>query len=263
MRSHVRIILLFVIILSFIIPSFAQTVTPKKKTLLFNNKDFTGWKRFLKSPDVDVNTVWSVKDGIVACTGKPTGYMRTETDYADYKLHVEWRWVVTDRDKEALAAKKKLKGRNNGVLVHMSEPDKVWPKSIECQLMMKNAGDFFVIGGTEFNEHYENVKKWEEDNKNKLKEPEVQNDKGKKKKKKKKKAKGPSRRVPKKEESSEKPLGEWNEYSIICKGDSINVYVNGTLQNTARGDSVKKGMICLQSEGSPIEFRNVYIEPIK
>ena len=35
----------------------------------------------------------------------------------------------------------------------MTGEDKVWPKSVEAQLMSRNAGDFFVIGGTEFKEH--------------------------------------------------------------------------------------------------------------
>ena len=40
---------------------------------LFNGKDLTGW--------VDVNTskdTWYVRDGMLICTGKPIGVMRTE-----------------------------------------------------------------------------------------------------------------------------------------------------------------------------------------
>jgi hypothetical protein len=46
---------------------------------------------------------------------------------------------------------------------------------------------------------------------------------------------------------------------VTCKSNTIEVYVNGTLQNKATGISETKGHICLQSEGKDIEFRNVFI----
>jgi hypothetical protein len=193
----------------------APPISPTKKIQLFNGKDFNGWKMFLSDSGVDVNTVWSVKDGGIRCEGKPNGYIRTTKDYANYKLHVEWRWADTPR--------------NSGVLLHMSEPDKVWPRSIEAQLMNGNAGDFYVIDGTNFKEHLE-----------------IQ-----------------SRRFPKKHESNEKPAGEWNVLEAVCDGATIRITINGLLQNEATECTVSSGKICLQSEGAPIEFRNVTLEPAK
>jgi hypothetical protein len=46
---------------------------------------------------------------------------------------------------------------------------------------------------------------------------------------------------------------------ITCKSNTIEVYVNGVLQNKATGVSATKGHICLQSEGKDIEFKNVYV----
>lgn len=189
-------------------------VVPKKKTPLWNGKDFTGWKLWVPDKEVDTKTVWSVKDGVIHCTGNPAGYMRTETDYANYKLHVEWRWP--------------RRSGNSGVLLHASGKDMVWPKSIEAQLMARNAGDFYVIGGTDFKEH----------------------------------TNPDDRRVAKKQKSSEKKRGEWNKYDIICKGDTIRVFVNDVLQNEATETTVTSGKIGLQSEGVPIEFRNIYLEPV-
>lgn len=193
-------------------------IVPKEKTLLWNGKDFTGWKLFVPRADHDVTKTWSVKDGILRCEGRPAGYMRTEKEYADYLLHVEWRWPG--------------KGGNNGVLVHMSGPDRVWPKSLECQLHAGNAGDFWEIGGIEFAEHAQKDKRVRGRNVKKLKD------------------------------SSEKPLGQWNNYDIICKDNWVVVLVNGVLQNVASKCSVTSGKICLQSEGTPIEYRNIYIEPL-
>jgi len=207
-------LVLLLIFSPFAIHAQQKPIVPKERIYLWNGKDFSGWKLFLRDPSVDVSKVWSIRDGVIRCEGKPFGYMRTEADYADYKLHVEWRWP---------------EGRgNSGVFVHMSGEDKIWPKSIECQLFSGSAGDFWVIGGTDFKEH-----------------------RGKK-----------GRRVPKKHESSEKPLGEWNAYDIICKGDTIRVFVNGVLQNEATEVNVTSGKICLQSEGKPIEFRNIYLDPL-
>jgi len=189
------------------------------KTMLWNGKDFTGWKLFVPDPSHDVTKTWSVKDGVLRCEGRPAGYMRTEKDYANYLIHVEWCWPE--------------KGGNNGVLVHMSGPDMVWPKSLECQLFADNAGDFWEIGGIEFREHA------------------------------KKDARVKGRRVIKLKDSSEKPLGQWNTYDVICKDDWVVVLVNGVLQNVATKCSVTSGKICLQSEGTPIQYRNIYIEPLE
>ena len=184
-------------------------------TSLFNERNLDNWKPYLGNSDVDPATVWSVQDGVLRCEGKPSGYIRTTEDYSNYKLHVEWRWPE--------------KPSNSGVLLHMSEPDKIWPKAIEAQLMNQNAGDFYVIGGTDFKEH--------------------------------KDKKG--RRVPKINDTCEKEPGQWNAYDIICRDNTIELYVNGVLQNKATETTVNSGKICLQSEGSPIEFRNIKLEPLK
>jgi hypothetical protein len=201
-------------------------IVPKKKTVLWNGKDFTGWKLILSGSGHDVTKTWSVKDDAIHCTGRPSGYMRTEKDYANYLFHVEWRWPG--------------RGGNNGVLVHMSGADKVWPKSLECQLASGNAGDFWLIG--EGPRLLENIETKEHAKANK-------------------RVKG--RRVIKLKKSSEKPLGQWNAYDIICKDDWVVVLVNGVLQNVATRCSITSGKICLQSEGTPIEYRNIYIEPLE
>jgi hypothetical protein len=58
---------------------------------------------------------------------------------------------------------------------------------------------------------------------------------------------------------SEKAVGEWNTAEITCKASTIEVAVNGVIQNKATGISHSKGYICLRSEGKDIEFKNVYL----
>ncbi len=95
--------------------------------------------------------------------------------------------------------------------------------------MSENAGDFWMIGGTTINEQVDKSE----------------------------------RRVEKKEKSSEKAPGEWNTYKIVCKEDMIHLTVNGVVQNIGTGASVQTGKICFQSEGKPIEFRAIYLEPLE
>ena len=225
MKRH--IVLISTLIMTINLPATAaetskmqnQPIVPKEKTMLWNGRDLTGWKPFTNDKNADPAKTWSVADGVIRCAGKPSGYLRTEADYANYLLHVEWRWPK--------------QGGNNGVLIHMSGPDNVWPKSLECQLHSGNAGDFWVIGGVETNEHAKAGQR----------------------------VKG--RRTIKLKDSSEKPLGQWNTYEIICKDNWVVVLVNGVVQNIATKCSVTSGKICLQSEGIGIEFRNIYIEPLE
>ena len=190
------------------------------KTMLFNGRDLAGWKMFVPDRGVDVNTIWSVKDGVIRCKGKPNGYIRTKKNYSNYKLHVEWRWAA--------------KPTNSGVLLHASGPDAVWPRCIEAQLKAQNAGDFVLIKGTGVTVGGRNLQD--------VAKTYVVG--------------------AKKHNSNEKAAGQWNSYDIHCKGDSIKVYVNGLLQNEGTSASDSSGWICLQSEGSEIEFRNIYLRDI-
>jgi hypothetical protein len=65
------------------------------------------------------------------------------------------------------------------------------------------------------------------------------------------------------EESSEKPRGEWNQVEIVTKGNTIQVSINGVLQNKGTDVYTDAGQICLQSEGGAVDFRNVTLEPLE
>jgi len=64
--------------------------------------------------------------------------------------------------------------------------------------------------------------------------------------------------VAKQKESNEKPVGEWNKAKIEVKDGVITIYINGVLQNKGT-NKVKEGYIGLQSEGGPIQFRNLTV----
>jgi len=211
---------------------------------LFNGRDLANWNAVVRAGDTPDPGTWMVADGVIKCSGKPNGYIRTEGRYKNYRLTVEWRWTGPELPP---GADGKPRMRNSGVLLHSVDSGEVWPKSIEAQLMQTNAGDIYVIGGTESAEllaarakavaaagtDAEAVKR----------------------------AEG-LRRVPRSKDSSEKPVGEWNTYEITCSGDTITLRVNGVEQNRATKLSVTEGHICLQSEGAAIEFRHVRLTPL-
>ena len=118
---------------------------------------------------------------------------------------------------------------NSGIFLHCEPIDGVWPRCAEVNLMAGHAGDMISSGGSEFDE---------------LKET------------------GGRFKTSPRGESAENPAGEWNTAEIICKGNFIQAYVNGILMNEAHFDRTS-GPIALQSEGGPLEIRNIYLTPVK
>ncbi len=215
MRHSLTVAALFA---ALTLPTFAHAQDGPVQ--LFNGKDLTGWSAVFDKEGADPAATWSVSDGLLKCTGKPVGYLKTDGEFSDYALTLQWRWPLGS------------KGGNNGVLVHSSTPRAlgVWPKSIEVQLAQDNAGDFWVIG-TELDVPDEANRKSDRRHKNLT-------------------------------DDSEKPLGEWNRMEIVCRGDAVRVTVNGALVNEATNCSATRGAIALQSEGAPIEFRDIILTPL-
>jgi hypothetical protein len=193
-------------------------------TKLFNGKDLSGWSVFLdpRKKDADPTKVFTVKDGVIHCTGTPYGYLITDKEYDNYVLKVKWRW-----DPEY-----KGKGRNSGVFVHVVGPNKIWPKAVEAQLMADHAGDFWLV---------ENFKLQVDP---KRQDPKV------------------SRHYFRMKDHVEKPIGEWNQYEITCKDGTVRLVINGQLVNEGAHAELTKGKILLQSEGAPIEFKDIVIKHV-
>ena len=121
-------------------------------------------------------------------------------------------------------------GTNSGIFQRIQEGDKVWPTAYECQLMAGRAGDIVSLGGARIKEvPYDPAVKF------------------------------PMKKRVHSGAQIELPDGEWNRAEIICKGDKMMVYINGSLENEATL-AYKTGYIALQSEGGPLAFRNIYIE---
>ena len=125
---------------------------------------------------------------------------------------------------------------NSGVFVHVTGPDLIWPAHYQGQLKYKNAGDFIVHGVGVSATIRDTVYVSTEDVKP---------------------------LIPKMHPTNEKPAGEWNSYDITCVGNTVELKVNGMVQNRATDCSLTSGGIGLQAEGSKIQFRNLWIKPIE
>jgi len=111
---------------------------------LFNGRDLNGWVNVNCAPET-----WTVRDGMIVCTGVPTGVLRTDRHYQNYVLELEWRHMK--------------KGGNAGLFIH-SDPvtavGKPFTRSIELQIMDGNAGDIFSIHGATMTPDKPHPKGW-------------------------------------------------------------------------------------------------------
>jgi hypothetical protein len=191
---------------------------------LFNGKDLSGW--------VNVNTekdTWSVRDGILVCSGQPIGVMRSDKQYENFILHIEWQHREPGGNSGVFVWSNAVPGEKNrlpnGVEVQMLELDWVNLHKIkgETPPLAYVHGELFGVGGVET----------VPDNPRGPRSKSVEN-----------RAKG---------------RGEWNTYEVVAVDGVIKLAVNGKFVNGISRSSQKKGYICLESEGAEIHFRNIKI----
>ena len=194
---------------------------------LFNGKDISGWHSFLKTKGKsnDPDTVFSVRNGLLKITGKEFGYIVTDKTFTDFHLVVEFKWG------EKKYPPRENRVRDNGICYYVVPTDKVWPRSVECQVQEGDCGDFWLIDSV--TAVVDGVQQ------------------------------GPTKntRVIKKKDN-EKPTGEWNRIEVIAnKGKCIHI-VNGIVVNEAENVSLRSGRILIQSEGAEIYYRRIDIKEL-
>jgi hypothetical protein len=224
-KKYVLVSILLFTSLSGIV--FAQSYS------LFNGKDLTGWH--VDVPEMDTNALaknpFIIRHGMLVSMGNPQGHLITDSVYKNYRLVIVFRFAGEPG--------------NCGLLVHASTPRalyKMFPKSIEAQMMHDNAGDFWCIVQDI------KVKKMEE-RRGPKKDWGITEGKG--------------RRIKNLTDSSEKPLGQWNRMVVECYKRSVRVWVNGDLVNDGFGCTADRGQIAFQAEGAEVECRKMELTPIK
>jgi hypothetical protein len=203
----------------------AQAAEPPRFRDLFNGKDLSGW--------VNVNTAadtWTVRDGVLMCSGRPIGVMRTAKQYENFVLHVEWRHMEAGGNSGVFAWSDGTVPEGSrlprGLEVQMLELDWVNLNKQEDgrpQPIAYVHGELFGANGLEVIP----------DNPRGSRSQSIEN-----------RCKG---------------KGEWNVYDAVFVDGVVKLSVNGRFVNGVRNSSVRKGYLCLESEGSPIQFRNIRI----
>lgn len=189
---------------------------------LFNGKDLTNF--------VDVNTsqdTWKVEDGILKCTGWPIGVMRTEKQYENFILDVEWRFLE--------------EGGNSGMFVWADGEafeDRPFPTGMEVQMLDPEwavinerpieyvHGHLFPVMGLEGTIP---------DNPSEIR--------------------GRSKAL----ENRMNNTFQWNRYILVAVDGTLKLSVNGKFVNGIRSPKRKKGYICPEAEGAEIHFRKIDI----
>lgn len=181
---------------------------------------------------VNVNTnpdTWEKNKDLLICTGKPIGIIRSEKQYENFILQIEWKHMEA--------------GGNSGVFVWSdARPDEKsrLPGGVEVQMLELDwvnqnvrdgikppiayvHGELFGVGGVET----------VPDNPRETRSMSIEN-----------RCKG---------------KGEWNSYTVVCVDGVIKLSVNGKFVNGISKSTARKGYLCLESEGAEIQFRNLKI----
>jgi hypothetical protein len=98
---------------------------------LFNGRNLDGWVNVNGAPET-----YTVRDNMIVTSGIPHGILRTENQYQNYILELEWRHTV--------------KGGNSGLFIHsdpMPAVGRPFSRSVEVQILDGNGGDIFPIHG--------------------------------------------------------------------------------------------------------------------
>ncbi len=199
----------------------ADEASKDKFRPLFNGTDLSGWVLVNTPPET-----WSIKDGMLVCTGKPIGEIRTEKMYQNFVLEVEWRHMVPGGNAGIFVWADDITAR--GVPFHRSIEVQVLENAYGQSAGHTTHGDIFPIHGATMT---------------------PMNGRG-----------GGSRAFPTEERS--RPSPEWNHYRIECRDGEISLAVNGKLVTRGRDASPRKGYVCLESEGGVVHYRNLKIQEL-
>ena len=202
-----------------------------------------GWRALVKEDFTNVNCypeTWAWKEGVISCTGRPIGVTRTQQTFTNFEQVVEWRHLRS--------------GGNSGVFVWVSDealkdlkPGALPGYGIEVQMLdhgfadqyekrTGKKGDFFTTNGDIFAVGKSKLKPFPPTSPN------------------------GSRSFPRKNLS--KGVGEWNHYYVRAINGELRLWVNGEEVSGGSGAEPRTGYLCLESEGSPVEFRNVRIREL-
>ena len=202
-----------------------------------------GWRDVPETEFVNVNCredTFTWKDGVIHCTGRPTGVIRTKSQFENFELVVQWRhlrkagnsgvfvWAIPASIEQLEAGKGRLP---HGIEVQVLDHGYTTQEESRGRKTdwFTTNGDVFAVG------------------KSKMKPFQPVSPNGR-------------RSFPRKNLS--KGVGQWNHYYIRGINGEIRLWVNGEEVAGGANCNPKTGYLCLESEGSPIEFKNIRIREL-
>ena len=201
-----------------------------------------GWKPLGAADFVNVNLdpgTWVWKDGLAHCSGVPTGVIRSKKSYKNFELVARWRHLKSAGNSGIFvwASEESLKNLKRNALPHGVEVqvlDHGYAEQYEKQTGKKpdwftTHGDVFPVGKTKMTPF-----------------PPLSAD--------------GSRSFPSKRLS--KGVNEWNHYYVRAINGEVRLWVNGEEVSGGTGIDPASGFLCLESEGSPVEFNDLKIREL-
>lgn len=85
---------------------------------------------------------WTLRDGVIACSGQPNGFLRSKKAYRNFILRAEWRF-----QKGWEPPKVGNEWPNAGFFIHAREINNGWPVSLEVQGYFGEVGSLFGVRG--------------------------------------------------------------------------------------------------------------------
>ena len=202
-----------------------------------------GWRALGEADFAHLNDnpeTWTWKDGVIHCTGQPVGVIRTKKPVTNFELVAQWRHLQS--------------GGNSGIFVWAPEaalegikPGHLPRGGIEVQILdhgyteqfEKSSGkkaDWFTTHGDVFSVGTSKMTPFPPTSPN------------------------GSRSFPRKALS--KGVGQWNHYYVRAINGEIRLWVNGEEVSGGNGCDPASGYLCLESEGAPVEFRELRIREL-
>lgn len=172
---------------------------------------------FFAKPPQSPQTTWLAMHDAIVCFGKPRGYLYSKEKFSDFTLRLELRFAPPADEAAATSF-----NPNTGVMLHITEPHKQWPKSLEVQGRFGDLATIKENGGAAKMEIADDAAA---------------------------------------RESVRKPIGEWNAIEIVSKAGTITAFLNGTKVCESQPSDVTSGKIGLQSEDFEVHFRRLRIRP--
>ena len=219
----------------------AKAKTASRKA--FINGEGPGWKPLsladFENVNCDKNT-WQEKDGTIYCTGKPVGVTRSKKTYENFELVAEWRHMKPAGNSGIFlwAPDASFTGLKPGQLPRGGIEVQVLDLEYETRYEKKNGkkSDWFTSHGDVFPVGTSKMKPFAPVSKNGRRS-------------------FPSKRL---------TLGveKWNHYYVRAINGEVRLWVNGEEVSGGSNCQPAAGFMALESEGSPVEFRNLRIREL-